>query len=355
MKKNRLYKGLAAFVMLLFVSVNAIAQEFTLKNITFLTPGQKGVIAVGMKNNVNIKAFQGRLILPEGLSFVETETTDLYKISTTERTKDFDVALKKTNDHSATMLAFTTHGVVAPGEGDVYTVEVNVSENFKGTKELKLTMGEMASSEEEFAPADLTAKVISSDNQILTSVNDVKVKEGVASKVVLSIDFQKTLLNVARFDIVLPEGLSIVEGSAQVNPVLCTNHVANITDKNVFVIDYKSIFGNKLTFEDKAGELCSFEVIADEKFVDGSEIVLKDINGAGIAPGDKDASNFYAEDVHIKVTKDNTATGINSINADDFASKADGIYTISGLKVDKLVKGINIVVKDGKATKVVKK
>ncbi len=56
----------------------------------------------------------------------------------------------------------------------------------------------------------------------------------------------------------------------------------------------------------------------------------------------------------VKVVKDGTATGINGTES-DFAAKADGIYTVSGLKVNKLVKGVNIVVKDGKATKVVKK
>ena len=56
----------------------------------------------------------------------------------------------------------------------------------------------------------------------------------------------------------------------------------------------------------------------------------------------------------MKVTKGGTSTGINGIES-DFAAKADEIYTVSGLKVNKFVKGINIVVKDGKATKVVKK
>ena len=79
---------------------------------------------------------------------------------------------------------------------------------------------------------------------------------------------------------------------------------------------------------------------------------MKNINA--VAKIDGVNTPFYAEDLHIKVTKAGTATGINGIEA-DFAAKADGIYTISGLKVNQLVKGVNIVVKDGKATKVVKK
>ena len=47
--------------------------------------------------------------------------------------------------------------------------------------------------------------------------------------------------------------------------------------------------------------------------------------------------------------------GINGINADEFGEGADGIYQLNGVRTDKLQRGVNIVVKNGKAVKVVKK
>ena len=151
----------------------------------------------------------------------------------------------------------------------------------------------------------------------------------------------------------LPKGLSIVDKSWKSDADRCPNHSASVVGKLLTVV-VDDIFGN-LNFVKKDGNLVSFEVVADDDFVDGSEIVLKNVYGTAKLQGNSEYENYYAEDIHIKVTKDNTSTGINGINADEFAAKADGIYTISGLKVNQLVKGVNIVVKDGKATKVVKK
>ena len=107
-------------------------------------------------------------------------------------------------------------------------------------------------------------------------------------------------------------------------------------------------------FVGTSGQLCSFEIQADENFVDGSEIQFNDILAATGGAVGVPSIAFFAPDLKVKVVKDGTATGISAIES-DFAAKADGIYTVSGLKVNKLVKGVNIVVKDGKATKVVKK
>ena len=53
--------------------MGAMAQELSLKTVTFLKPGQKATIAVGLKNSSAVDYVQARIALPEGLSFVEEE------------------------------------------------------------------------------------------------------------------------------------------------------------------------------------------------------------------------------------------------------------------------------------------
>ena len=108
-----------------------------------------------------------------------------------------------------------------------------------------------------------------------------------------------------------------------------------------------------MDFKCTSGSIISFDVIADNTFNGDATIKFYDFLATTKAIDGK-VDQYYAKDLTVKVTKGGTSTGINGIES-DFAAKADGIYTVSGLKVNKFVKGINIVVKDGKATKVVKK
>ena len=59
MKHNRLFGCLLAIAMLMVASVSAMAQEYVLKTVSFLKPGEKGVLAVSMKNPNPVEFFQG--------------------------------------------------------------------------------------------------------------------------------------------------------------------------------------------------------------------------------------------------------------------------------------------------------
>ena len=352
MRHSRLYSCVIALAMLFVANLGAMAQEYVLKSISFLTPGEKGVLAVSMTNPDPVKSFEGRIVLPEGLTFVDADREEYCKVGKTERTSKFSIGMQKKNDRNAFFLGYSTvNAYVQPGQGEVFTFEVNVSENFTTTSEIELSDGAISIVDKNIVKTPVVkGKVGNVADQIIATGNEVKVTEGTPATVTLSCDFQKEFMSFLSFTIQMPEGLSIVKNSEKADPERCPNHVATIVD-NYFTVIVADIFGN-LNFLKKDGKLCSFEVVADDKFVDGSEIILKGING--VAKINKVNTAFYAEDLHIKVTKAGTATGINGIES-DFAAKADGIYTISGLKVNQLVKGVNIVVKDGKATKVVKK
>ena len=357
MKHNRILGGLIALVMFMITSVSAMAQEYELNSVTFLKPGEKGVISVSMNNPNTVDAFQGKIILPEGLTFVDTDTEGRGQISKTARTDKFSISLQKNSENPriAAFLGFSMTDAVQSGSGAIFTFEVNVANDFKNVGEITIKEAQIAmdGSGIVIPENDVIGKVADVADQVLASAEDIKVNGKNPATVTISCDFQKEFLAFFAATIELPKGLSIVDKSWKSDADRCPNHSASVVGKLLTVV-VDDIFGN-LNFVKKDGNVVSFEVVADDDFVDGSEIVLKNVYGTAKLQGNSEYENYYAEDIHIKVTKDNPSTGINGINADDFAAKADGIYTVSGLKVNKLVKGINIVVKDGKATKVFKK
>lgn len=310
MKHSRLYSCVIALAMLFVANLGAMAQEYVLKSISFLTPGEKGVLAVSMTNPDPVNAFEGRIVLPEGLTFVDADREEYCKVGKTERTSKFSIGMQKKNDRNAFFLGYSTvNAYVQPGQGEVFTFEVNVSENFTTTSEIELSDGAISIVDKNIVKTPVVkGKVGNVADQIIATSNEVKVTEGTPATVTLSCDFQKEFMSFLSFTIQLPEGLSIVKDSEKADPERCPNHVATILN-NLYNVKVVDIFGN-LNFLKKDGKLCSFEVVADDKFVDGSEIILKGING--VAKINKVNTAFYAEDLHIKVTKAGTATGIFS-------------------------------------------
>lgn len=308
MKHSRLYSCVIALAMLFVANLGAMAQEYVLKSISFLTPGEKGVLAVSMTNPDPVKSFEGRIVLPEGLTFVDADREEYCKVGKTERTGKFSIAMQKKNDRNAFFLGYNiVDAYVQPGQGEVFTFEVNVSEDFTATSEIELSDGAISMGNKNIVKTPVVkGKVGNVADQIIATTNEVKVTEGTPATVTLSCDFQKEFMSFLSFTIQMPEGLSIVKNSEKADPERCPNHVATIVD-NYFTVIVADIFGN-LNFLKKDGKLCSFEVVADDKFVDGSEIILKGING--VAKINKVNTAFYAEDLHIKVTKAGTATGI---------------------------------------------
>ena len=85
-------------------------------------------------------------------------------------------------------------------------------------------------------------------------------------------------------DITLPKGLTFVEGSAEVGSI-CVNNEASYNEENgVFVVLAKN-FMKDATFTDTKGDFASFQIQADETFVDGSEILIKNVHANSVVDG----------------------------------------------------------------------
>lgn len=352
MKHTKLYSCLFAVLMVLMASANAMAQELTLKTVSFLKPGDKATLAVGLKNAGEVDVVQAKVTLPEGLTFVDTDEANRFAVNATDRMKDWTLALQKSNEHTAILFGLGGDAIAA-GEGDIVTFDVNVADDYTGTEYFTLSDIQIGAPDMSLAKPEgvVEGKVCSTEDQMFVSAAIDPVTVGTPQAVTFSLDFDKAKMNSAAFQVILPTGLTFVENSAEVGSI-CLNNEASYNEENGMFVVLAKDFMKDATFAETKGDFASFQVQADETFVDGSEIIIKNVHANSVVDGNVD--EYYAEDFAIAV-KLNTETGINGVNADKFAEAADGIYQLNGVRTDKLQRGVNIVVKDGKAVKVVKK
>lgn len=350
MKQTKLYSCLLMLVMFMTASF-AMAQELTVKTVTFVKAGEKATIAVGLKNSDVVDNIQARIALPEGLTFVaEKDNEKSFVGKETERSKDVAYSFYRASDNVGVAFGM---GEVKAGEGDVFTFDVNVAADFNATELIEFTKIELCKPDGSIVKTDpVTAKVANEENKVLVAgvCPDIEVstaEKSAPAKVSFTVDFGKAVLNAASFFVTLPQGLSFVDGSAEVGS-LCPNHEASYIN-GVYTVLVKN-FMKDASFAANNGELGSFEVVADETFVDGSEIKISNIrttSGMG-----KDLVEYLGEDFTVKVKK-NSTSGINGITAEQLG--ADGIYQMNGVRTDRMKQGVNIILKDGKAVKVLKK
>ena len=348
MKQTKLYNCLFVLAMLLMASASAMAQEFTLKAVTFLKPGEKATVAVGLKNSTDVNALQARISLPEGLTFVENASNATrFNISKTERSQGMTIALKKVNEKTAAMVCFSSTTPIAAGEGDVFTFEVNVAADYSGSKELVLSDTQIAVHGKDVIDGEknVVSKVVDSENKVIVAGTAQPVKVGEEQTVALTLSFPKAIMRGCAFNVELPAGVTIVDNSAKVG-ALGTNHKINLKN-GLFTINFLD-FSVSDAFSANEGELCTFNIKADENFVEGSEIKVKNIKTWAHGGHDE----YYAEDFAIKLTKGDV-TGINGVTADELG--ADAVYQLNGVRTDQMKQGVNIVVKNVKAIKVLKK
>lgn len=352
MKHTKFYSCLFAVMMLFMATATAMAQNFTIKSVSFLTPGEKGTIAVGMDNSEDIRGFQTYITLPEGVTFVQKENTeDRYVAKTAERTSTFSLIMKtssKYESNTAAILGYAKDQDLKPGSGDIFTFEVNVDKNYTGDNKIEIFDCQISTTANVLVtPENVVGKICSTDDQVFASASVEPIKVATPQTVNVFVNFPKSVLRTFRFQVVMPQGLSIVENSVKPGEI-CPNHKAAYVN-GFLSVSVDDIFESDL-FSATEGQVFSFDVVADETFVDGSEIKFYNIESGAKVNGIN--GNYYAEDFAVKVVKDVT-TGINGLES--FSEAADGIYQLNGVRTDKMQRGVNVVVKNGKAIKVVKK
>lgn len=167
--------------------------------------------------------------------------------------------------------------------------------------------------------------------------------------------------NAFQMDVTLPKGLTIVgkegvdedgdpttvylnRGDALLpTHTFLNNYNETSLDKETGVTSFRLVSANpKLKNMKSSGSLFSFTVKVGEELADKAQILLTNIKFNG-AP--------YFEQ-SFDITKSTVPTGINGVEAE--AQTTDAVYSIGGVRLNKAAKGVNVVIRNGKAIKVVK-
>ena len=185
------------------------------------------------------------------------------------------------------------------------------------------------------------------------SVKDFTIKAGETKKVEFALDYENYDLQGLEFNILLPEGLSIDKESYTPSATRIPDHFITVKKSGRIGIQPDGS-GKEYNIQGRTGMLFTFDVTASKEYnAEKSTITFYDFEAVTKSVNGK-VDLYYAKDINVGVELGN-ATGINGINADEFGEGADGIYQLNGVRTDKLQRGVNIVVKNGKAVKVVKK
>lgn len=352
MKHMRLLKSLLVILVAIFGVNMAMAQELSFSvDKQFLTPGDKATITVNMTNTVTLTSFGGTIVLPEGLSFVQEDGSDEYVCSSIN--PDCDAVLApSTNPQKAGFMVLNTEKQ-KPSSGAFFTFDVNVDANFASHTTILFSdlLGSIVTTNSDgveeqvvLTDEDFNADVYNENNLVLPKVENINIAVGETKTVEFILDYN--FLSCVEYRVAFPVGLTV--SNYKVSSERAPEH--RIKSEDDYIAVYPKFNAKNYSFLGETGAIITFDVTATEELADDSEISFRNF----LATTDTDpVQEYYCPDFTVKVTKGIT-TGINNIES-EFAAKADGIYTISGVKVDKLVKGVNIVVKDGKATKIVKK
>lgn len=365
MRHLKLFTCMASVALAFVMGGKALAQEVDFSiNRAFLKPGETGRLTMSFTNTEKITALSGRISLPEGLTFVVDESKDKEFISAKagRGTKCNDLVLTGSNTSAAFLV--TSYSGLSAGSGELFTFDVAVGDNFASCDSIQLSelLGAIVVNGEEKAwfQDDFKTPVLNDNFKVVPTVADFSIAPGETKTISFELDDERsTILQCLEYRYKLPEGLSIVEDSyVMTDRTEGYSAIANDTPYGLYFALLPSLTAQPedQLFKGKEGALFTFDVTADETLADESEIQFYNFMTNTAASDDLQMTFYYAPDWTVKVTKSSTS-GINGVNGEDASadSRPDGIYSISGYKTDKLMKGLNIVIKNGKATKVVVK
>lgn len=354
--KTNMLKGLSALALLL-VSGSASAQtmKFSADKV-FITPGETATVSLKLENDVDVKSFSGTITLPEGLSFVTDNVNDAgityYVCEAGERYADATCSLTGRDGQTGKFMIYGS----SPSQGDgdvVFTFDVQAGENLVATGDILFSALKGAYGFEEYAQDDFVSPYYSNDFVITPVFGDLSIAPGETKTISMELNSAEPLVSYQCY-INMPEGLTIDMASfATTDRTVNHNVKAQVQNNGDIKVILYGKPGKDNKFIGEEGAVFTFDVTADESLAESAQILVKDMFSCAMADLDSPQVTFYSPDVLINVT--NTLTsGINNA-AEGRYSDADAIYSINGVRTKSLQRGVNIVKKDGKTIKVVKK
>lgn len=348
------------FLALSCVTAMAIGKnEVTIKSFKVI-PGQEATVEVAMDNEDNISSLQFDVYFPKGLSFVEeSEAKDPVRFPS-KRTHALDATHHKDLPSNAIRFTLLTiasdmkKSAINGNSGTIVTFKVKAAEDFKdGNIEMNTVIGSDGTRDDGHAVKidmpDQTVPVYANVGTFTSENAEVIVNSKESSELYFHLDNTIKIAGI-QFDVTLPQGVSLVDSPIDNECITYTDRInenfqamSNEFEPGTTRFVICAVTGD--AFYDNSGRLFALNFKCTDEFETG-DIKITNIRSTG-CHGDE----HLFDDITINCMSD-VAAGVNKVNVD--TEEATAIYNLQGVKTDKLNKGINIVVKGGKAIKVVK-
>lgn len=334
--------------------------EVTIKSFKVI-PGQETEVEVTMDNEDNISALQFDVYFPEGLSFVEGSLTPDADRFPSKRTHLWDYRKRDDLAQGAVRFAVVPR-TTDPAKSNIYgntgtivRFKVKATGDFKdGIIKMNNIIGSDATGSDghavEIDMPSQTVPVYSNVGTFTPEAEQLVVNSEESSVLYFHLDNTIEIAGI-QLDVTLPEGVTLVDDPNDGEHITFTDRInenfdagTGVTQTGATRILISSLLGD--AFYGNSGRLFGLNFKCSDEFKSG------DIKISGIISTGRHADRHDFDDITIQCMSKEVAAGVDKVNVDTVETSV--IYNLQGVKMDKLNKGINIVVKNGKAVKVVK-
>lgn len=431
MKRNLLLSKLCVILMMLFGGVSFVSAEEACPKLTIspvsIVPGMEAEVSIQYESEVQYSAFQVRVRLPEGLSFVGKDVTDEDGEVTTQygtvgnaclpsHTNTVAIVTNKESQWYGTLL-FVSYNIKKKmmKNGTLCTFTVKADEKLAKTSQIKfedILFSGISAENKEYHSSEMSEVIDVNNMKEAWDINEAaqaKVNEALQAtmKVLNDADQQINdncveLLRDSYLD-QLAECSSIinkkaVELSEKYTAIELTEKdaedfaatCAEVQAKVATILaeasemtkkyeanekankDFQTVYQALIDQLDKADATINDECPAvKDTYLDKLAEIAGQANKLGMEIGELYAACELTQekaDAAVATVKEladkidtivadaikaqDVVTGINGINAD--FQNAEAVYSIGGVRLNKAAKGVNVVIRNGKAIKVVK-
>lgn len=352
MTTHTINNKLKALAFALFAGFSTVNADNTLSaDKVFISAGETKTVTVNLSNDEDVAGVGIDIYLPEGLSFVATGNLDPATgehpemiSSITDRVENIWMG-QLSQREGAEFGILAIGGTIKAGTGAIATFNVKASDDFAADAAI-IQYKNTGVNFNEFE-----SRVINGKYQVTLSMDDIVIKKGGEAKVDICLNNPVEEIWGCGINITLPEGLDITEAVKTERTSEKDLLFKHLDDPHEVYIDFSSV-NNKL-IPGSEGAIVTLTFKAAEDLAEGTQVKLYNFQGNLL---EEVPYQYLSEDVFVPVKIDDMTTGIENVNADvDADGGSEAVYDLSGRRISKNTKGIQIRKVNGKAVKVVVK
>ncbi|MBQ0070124.1 MAG: hypothetical protein KBT09_10320, partial [Bacteroidales bacterium] len=248
-----------------------------------IVPGGTATVTVNMENQPDIAGFSFNMLLPEGLSVVTDDKDKMIFTLNEDRVEDHIVEGNIRSTGETTVISYSGSTAAFKGRnGQILTFQLKADPSFGGVQTVDVKDITFATTAGKKIKGETwtTFKVTGPEivNKVTFDQESVNIEAGGTATVNVNLANQADVVRFS-FDLMLPEGLSIVTGEDNkpfvMNESRLSGHVLTVNKQSEYL--YGLSVNGTASFVGLEGNILSFQIKADDSYCGNHNIELADI------------------------------------------------------------------------------